>query len=399
MKKISRLLVWCVVVLLLGVAGCGGDSNGEEEQSSGGAGGKSLELKIGFSGALTGPYAAYDEPLLNGMEFAAKQINESGQGVKVEILSKDNKGEQTLTATTTQELLDSDVRIFVLTTGDTSVATGQLVANAGGISSVGANTAGQIVKDVGPTSFMIVAGDNVGAAAGAQYACSKGYRSAYLLGSPEIPYTKLIPEYFEDAFVHDCNGQISRRDTYKIGQTDFGPQVTKIQNANPAPDIIYSPIFVPDSGVFLKQLRSAGVTTPFVTVDGNDSNLFVDSGGSAVDGTVYTTHGFPNPGSLVAKFIADYERVMGKKPESNTIEAMGRDNVYVLVEAVRRAGSTDPKKVLDEVLNLKNYLLVTGKLTMNKETRIPVKEVTLVQMKGTNFTFLESFTPEYIPAP
>ena len=118
--------------------------------------------------------------------------------------------------------------------------------------------------------------------------------------------------------------------------------MTKIQNADPAPDLIFSPIFVPDSGAFLKQLRSAGVETPFVSTDGNDSLLFVDSGGSAVNGSVYTTHGFAAPGSPLAAFVTAYTAWKGGPPESNTFEAIGRDNVYALVEAAKNAGSTEP---------------------------------------------------------
>ena len=59
-----------------------------------------LTLRIGISAALSGPYAAYDSPLLNGMEFAAEEINAAGGPVTVEIVSKDNKGDQSLTLTT-----------------------------------------------------------------------------------------------------------------------------------------------------------------------------------------------------------------------------------------------------------------------------------------------------------
>ena len=37
-----------------------------------------LTLRIGISAALSGPYAAYDSPLLKGMEFAADEINAAG---------------------------------------------------------------------------------------------------------------------------------------------------------------------------------------------------------------------------------------------------------------------------------------------------------------------------------
>ena len=45
------------------------------------------------------------------MEFAAEEINAAGGPVTVEIVSKDNKGDQSLTLTTTQELLDDGINI------------------------------------------------------------------------------------------------------------------------------------------------------------------------------------------------------------------------------------------------------------------------------------------------
>jgi branched-chain amino acid transport system substrate-binding protein len=188
------------------------------------------------------------------------------------------------------------------------------------------------------------------------------------------------------------------RDTYKIGATEFGAQVTKIQNAKTKPDVIFSPIFIPDSGAFLKALRAAGVTTPFLSTDGNDSPLFASSGGKAVAGSVYATHGFPRPGSAMAKFQASYRKLMGKKPETNTIEAIGRDNVVALVYAASKAHSTDPDKILAQLARIKNLPLATGTITMNPKTRTPVKPITLVRMVGTKPTFLTQITPKYVPA-
>jgi ABC-type branched-subunit amino acid transport system substrate-binding protein len=90
---------------------------------------------------------------------------------------------------------------------------------------------------------------------------------------------------------------------------------------------------------------------------------------------------------------------MGKKPESNTIEAMGRDNIYVFAEAAAKAGTIDPDAILEQVLALKEFQLVTGKMSLDPSSRLPIKEVTLVKMMGTEFTFLDAFTPEYIPEP
>jgi branched-chain amino acid transport system substrate-binding protein len=391
------------VALGCAVSACGGDDEATEAGTSGGGGddGGSKVVRIGFSGALSGAYAGYDAPLLNGMEFAAKEINAKGGvgGYTVEVVSKDNKGDQTQTATTTQELLDDGIQVFVLTTSDTSVASGQLATQSGAIASVGANTAPDIVKSVGDRAFMIVYGDNAQAAAGAEYSCEQGYKSAYLLGSAEIPYTKFIPEYFRKAFADACGGQIVGEDSFKIGSTDFGTQVAKIRSANPAPDVIYTSLFLPDFGAFMKQLRSAGVDTPVVTVDGNDSTLLVDSAGKSADGVVYSTAAFPTPGSLAEEFLKSYEEVMGEKPESNTLEAYGRDNVYAIVDAAAAAKSTEPDAILEAINQFKDKELVTGKLTMSATDKVPEKEVVLVKMEGTEFTYLDTFLPESTPAP
>jgi branched-chain amino acid transport system substrate-binding protein len=246
---------------------------------------------------------------------------------------------------------------------------------------------------------MLVYGDNAQAAAGAEYSCKQGYKTAYLIGSPEIPYTKFIPRYFEESFAKACGGKIVGRDQYKIGSTDYSTQVAKLKSASPKPDVIYTSMFIPDFGAFMKQLRAAGVTTPVVTVDGNDSDLLIDSAGKAVDGVVFTTSAFPTNNNEAQQFKEDYAKVMGKKVESNTLELIGRDNVYAIAEAARDAGSTDPTKILDAIYRFKNHRLATGVVTMSRTDQVPEKDVWLVKMKGTAFTYLDRFVPKTTPAP
>lgn len=368
------------------------DAAAGDEQASGGP----LTLRIGISAALSGPYAAYDVPLLNGMEFAADEINASGGDVTVEIEPRNGRGDRTATLAAARELLDDGVLVQVLTTAEPSVEVGRLVSAAGGITVSGANTAPAIPRDIGERSVSIVFGDNLQASALAQYACDEGYTTAYLLSSPELPHTKDIPAFFADAFAQICSGEIAGEDTYELGQTEFGAQVAKIQGVDPAPDAIFSPIFAPDSGAFLEQLRTAGVEIPFLTTDGNDSTQFVDSGGPAVDGAVFSTHGFSSPGSRLQAFVDAYTEWKGSPPESSTFEAIGRDNVYALVEATRSARSTSPDAVLEALLRLKDVPLLTGLTTMDPVTRFPAKEVTLVRMEGTRSRQLEKLIPSYV---
>jgi branched-chain amino acid transport system substrate-binding protein len=397
--RLFALMAVLVVALAAVVAGCGSDSKDEGSSSGGGENGAKT-LKIGFSGDFSGPVAPYDVPLRNGMEMAAKQINAQGGDIKVEIVSKDNKGDQTSAVQAAQELLDEDVKVQALTTVDGMVAVGRLVTGAGGIVAGGMATTPSIVHDVGDRAFSVIFSDMAQGASAAQHACDKGYKTAYLLEAPEFDYTKYLPQYFKEAFAEICDGQVVGSAQYKLGQTDFAAQVTKIENADPKPDVIYSGIFLPDTGPFLKRLRSAGIAAPFIGGDGNDSKFFIDSAGSAADGVVYTAHGAATKGSELDKFTADYKKIMGKDTESFTFEAVGRDHVYTLVEAAKKAGSVEPDALLKAVMETKDLPLVTGTISeMDPETRYPKKEVFLVEMDGKKRTFPEPLEPTYLPAP
>lgn len=383
--------------LACAAAGCGGSS---EDGAAGTTadGGKRFDVGIGISAALAGEYAAYDDPMLRGMKFAAEEINESDPDVSVTIESRDNKGDQSLASSTAQELLDGGTKLFVLTTGDASVAQGQLLSAGGAVVTLGGATAPTRIQEIGERAFLVAFGDNVQASAMAAHACEKGYRTAYTLGSAEHPFTGPTPGYFAEAFAELCDGEVVGRDVFKIGQTDFGPQVTKIVNLPAEPDAIFTPMFVPDSGVFLKALRGNGVRSAYLGLDGNDSPLYAKAGGTAVDGSVYTTHAFAADGNAMARFVDAFEQRTGAAPES-VFEALGRDHVYAYVQAVKDAGSTDPDKVIEAMKGLTDVELVTGALTMDPETRVPRKAVTLVEMDGTTPAFLSTVTPEFIAAP
>jgi branched-chain amino acid transport system substrate-binding protein len=387
-------IVGAVLAAGIVLAACGND-----DQSSGsGAGADAKTLRIGFSGTGSGPWAAYDAPILAGMEFAADEINKSGD-LQVEIDFRDNGQDQAVAATDVQAMLDEGITTFVLTAAPPAVAEGLQVSDAGGVSALGAGTLPSDLQEIGDRAFLFAFGDNVQSAAIAQYACNQGYRRVFSLSSSEYPYTLKNPEYFEDAFAHFCDGRVVETAEFKLEANDYSTQVSKVKSAAGEIDAVFSPMFVPDSGVFLKQLRGAGVDTPYLGLDGNDTPLYAKGGGSAVGGSVYSTHAFAQDGNAAAKFNAKFEAATGEPPES-VFEALGRDTVYIYADAIKRAGSTDPDAVIEALEQTKDLELVTGgRMTMNPETHIPEKEVAIVRLDGTTPRLVESFVPEYIPSP
>jgi branched-chain amino acid transport system substrate-binding protein len=376
------------LVASLFAAGCSAASSGSSA-SSGASGSASGEpITIGFPADLTTDWAYYDKPMQQGAQFAVDQINEAGGvlGRPLALQTVDMRDDVAEGAKVTQQLIDDGAVYLIGTVGDGILAEGQVACAAGVPISTGLGTAPTLVGAMGDCAYQLVMSDNIQAAVDAEYAIKQGYQGAYVLGSNEIPYTKDLPTYFEAAF-ENAGGTVVGTDEYKIGAGDYSAVVTKILSADPAPDVIFTPMFLPDSGVFLRQLRQAGSTIPVISTDGNADPALLDAGKSAIDGltfsnSVCTAEGDPN----VQQFYDDYKAKYGKDPASY-VAVIGYDEVNAVAQALNAAGGTDAGALEEQLKNL-DYTGISGEIKMDPSTRRANKPAVLVQMDGTEFTCL-----------
>lgn len=393
MPRMLRSLT-LVSILALAAAACGGDDGG-----GGGDGDASGEpIVIGYVGDFSEVYSYYDAPLRDGAEYAIEEINANG-GVldrPLELLVRDNKNDVALGTRSTQEVLDEGIVYMIGTTSDAFLAQSQLVCEAGVPSSTGDSTAPTLTQDI-PCAYQLVMSDNVQGAVAAEHAREQGYETAYLLGSEEIPYTANLPGYFEEVFTAN-GGSIVGEDTYQIGAGDYSAQVTKIANLADQPDVIFTPMFIPDTPVFLQQLRQAGVDTPVISTDGNHDASLSDTGVQALDGFTFTTHAFPGEGTALADFEATFEEDTGAPPTS-VVVGVGYDEIYALAAAIEAAGSAEPDAIADALADVEHEG-VTGTISMNADTRRAEKEVTIVRLEGAEMTYVGALYPSSaVPEP
>lgn len=376
---------------MLIVAACGGSGSGGST------------YPIGYDSSQTGLLAYSDVPASKGVQLAIKEINAKG-GIAgkwpIELTLQDNRSEAAQSAVVAQDLISKKVQFLICTSdADPCTAAGQIAQKASIPTMSTAATSPVLPGSVGNFMFMSVFGDNTQATALADYATKTGYKSAYLLCSPDSSYTSKSCDYFTTVF-EKKGGTIAGRGSFTLGAADFSAEVTKIQNMSPAPDVIMTPAYPPDAPTFIKQLRAAGVQIPVISIDGVDSVDTISAGGPAVEGLVFTTHGFPAEGTPMAKFWADYEAEY-KAPPDSVFAATGYDLIKIVEAAVAAAGSTDPAKVRDAIDNLENVQGATGAISYKGQDRIPLKTVYLVTVKDGKFQLLDTVQPAAadIPAP
>src|SRR5918999_260846 len=387
--RLGRTLVLVLALALTAVA-CG-------DGGEGGGGDGDGPIKIGYVADFSEVYSYYDVPLRDGAEYAIEEINADGGvlGRELQLIARDNKNDVATGTRATQEVLDEGVVYMIGTTSDAFLAQSQLVCDAGVPTSTGDSTAPTLTQDI-PCAYQLVMSDNAQGAVAAEYALEQGHGTAYLLGSEEIPYTANLPRYFEEVFTAG-GGTIVGEDQYQIGAGDYSAQATRIANLAEQPDVIFTPMFIPDTPVFLQQLRQAGVDIPVISTDGNHDAALLDTGASALDGFVFTTHAFPAQGTPLADFDASFEQETGEAPLS-VVVGVGYDEIYALRSAIEAAGSADPESI-DAALADVDHRGVTGTITMNAQSRRAEKEVTIVLLDGAEMTYVDASYPGTVPEP
>jgi branched-chain amino acid transport system substrate-binding protein len=240
----------------------------------------------------------------------------------------------------------------------------------------------------------------VQAAVGAEYAFDKFGKNAYFLWDKGIEYTTLLGRYFKARF-EELGGTILLEESYDDQATDFSAQITKIKALNPQPDFYYVAAMPYNIGPIVKQFRDAGITGPIVGGDGYDTPDLVKVAGPAADNVFFTTHALmdaTNGTDGIKKFMAAYKAEYGNDPE-NAFAALGYDTIYLMADAVKRAGSTDAAAVKSAIESTKDFPGITGKITFSPESHVPQKGVTVIAVSGQKFTLGGELVPEKVPDP
>lgn len=358
-------------------------------------------VKIGVIENLTGALASLDVPSLNGVKLALKQVNDAGGvlGKKVAIVVRDGKSDPATLAMVTEEIVGKGVVAITGLSDTTMVLASAPAAQKAGIAYVTSGaTAPALPNEVGDCLFMEPFGDNVQAAAAAEFSYNDlKARSVWVLYDKAMDYTYLLQRYFDDRFT-GLGGSIVFKDTYQTGDTDFRAQITRLKSFKSQPDILFISSGPDDIGTIVKQVRDMGVQKPIIGGDGYDTPLLVKIAGPAAANDIYFTTHVALESKGAKDFVQKYEQMFGHPPE-NGFAALGYDAFNLIINAIKKAGSTDPKAVKDALAATRGFAGVTGTINYPKGVRVPQKSVTIIKVDKGKFVFVKQVMPSEIPPP
>ncbi len=359
-------------------------------------------IKIGGMYNVTGGMSSIDAPGLNGMKLAAKQINEAGGllGRPVEIVAIDGKTDQTAVTNAVSEMINVHkvVAIGGLNDSTYALAAGP-IAQAAGIPFVTAGaTLPTLPEQIGDYFFMTPFGDDAQAYAIAEFAVNDlKAKTAWLLVDQAYDFTTALAAFFKERFTA-LGGEIVLEDKYQSGDTDFSAQIARLKALSPQPDVLFVSAIPNEAGITTKQIREAGLTQPILSGDGFDTPLIGEVAGENADDVYYSTHAsLDNPDPKVQNFVKAYKEEYGVAPE-NAFAALGYDMMMQMADAIKRAGSVDPKAIRDALAETKDFQGVTGVISYESGKRVPNKSVTIIRVQDGVYSFVKEIVPSAMPA-
>jgi branched-chain amino acid transport system substrate-binding protein len=346
-------------------------------------------IKIGAIYNLEGSQSPLDLPSARGAMLAVKEINALGgiDGRKIELILCDGKSDPAKVRECAFGLLDENVSAMMgLSDTDMVLAAVPAVAGAG-IPFVTSGATSPMLAGEYRGLFLACFGDNIQAAAGAEYAYNEmDLKTCSLLVDGDMEYARLLAGYFKEWYL-DLGGEI-RMEAF-INDSDLRNLSQAV--GDKGPDMIYLAAGPEEAGAIIEVLRRAGIQSPVFGGDSFDSPVLRREGMGRM---VFSTHALMDERSpTTGEFARAYRTEYGYPPE-NAFSALGYDTVNLLADAINRAGSGDPKAILEALENTSGFKGVTGEISYQNGSHIPNKDVTMISLTDGRIAGSEIVTPE-----
>ncbi|CAH2215314.1 ABC transporter substrate-binding protein [Tepidibacter aestuarii] len=390
MKRIYLSLILVVSMLSsLFLAGCSVKETEEEAQNV-----DENVITIGVFEPMTGASAAGGEMTVEGIKLANEMFGEIlGKEVKLKIV--DNKSDKVEAANAASRLIEKNkVSAIIGSYGSSlSMAAGDLVKSAK-VPAVGCSPTNPLVTLNNDYYFRVCFIDPFQGTVMANYAFNElKAKKAAIIQDVTQDYSVGLSKYFVDSFkeLTGDENSIVGMTSYNTGDQDFTAQLTNIKQTNP--DVIFAPGNYGESALLIKQARSLGIDVPILGGDTWEAPEFIDIGKEAVEGAVFSTH-FTSEAAvtdLSKQFMDAYKEKYNKEP--NTFAALGFDDYLVILDSIKRAGSSDPQKIRDAIAETKDFEGATGYITLD-ENGDAVKSAIIKKVQDGKFNYLDTIQPK-----
>ena len=364
-------------LLLALLAGCGkGEAPPPSKAQSGPP---SATVTLGVAGPLTGGIAHQGKDDENGVALAIEHANArklviGGKAVTFRMMSEDDQGDPKIGTLVAQKFVDAKVAAVIghLNSGVTIPAS-EIYARAG-IPVISGSATNPALTERGLKGvFRTVGRDDQQGPAIAAYIASdlKAVKAAIV--DDKTAYGEGLAVEVERA-LKAAGLTVVARERTTDKETDFKSILTRIKQRNP--DVVFHGGMDATGGLMLKQARELGIKAHFAFGDGACTDEMAQLAGKAGEGLACSQAGLPAAAAskeFLDAFVAKYGPTKLYAP-------FYYDSATLVVEAMRKADSTDPALFVPEIYRI-SHQGATGRIEFDAKGDRKNAEMTLFRLQ------------------
>jgi branched-chain amino acid transport system substrate-binding protein len=331
-------------------------------------------IRIGAFLSVTGPAAFLGDPEQKTLELYVEKVNAAGGvlGRKLQLYAYDSGGDAEKARAYVKRLIEQD-KVDALVGGSTTGETMAAVplAEAAGMPFISLAGAVVIVEPVKKWVFKTPHTDRM--------ACEKIFTDMRSRGATRVALISGAGG-FDRSMRAEClkvaasaGVQIVADESYGAGDSDMTAQLAKIK-ATPGVQAVLNAGFGQGPAIVTRNYRQLAIGAPLYQSHGVASKQFVKLAGDSAEGVR-----LPAAAPLVAdtlpdadaqkKVVATYKRDYEArfKQEVSTFGGHAYDGLMIVLDAMRRAGTTDKGRVRDAIEATRGYVGTGGVVNMSAQ--------------------------------
>ena len=369
MKRIIAL----VLVLMMAVSACA----------------MAETVKIGVFEPLSGDSGAGGKQEMLGMQYAnylQPTVEINGVTYDVELVAADNGSSADKAPSAAQQLVAEGVSVVLGSYGSGVSIAGSPIFEAAGVSAIGVTCTNPQVTAGNKHYFRICFLDPFQGTVLANYAYKElGATTAYCLAELGNDYDVGLVHYFKQAF--EALGGVVIDETFPNGTSDF---TSYVSNASAmGAQVFFAPCSIAYITQIISQSAAQGAAYSLLGSDTWDNNKVIEvATGTNLPiyvSTFYQEGGEPEFDNGIKAWLNENEEAMtnnGGNDMIAAVTAMGYDAYFTALEALKNAGTTDPKAV-NEALWTTTYDGVSGAIAFDAENGDAIRDTAYIKVANT----------------
>ncbi|MDD3353686.1 ABC transporter substrate-binding protein [Zoogloea sp.] len=355
-------------------------------------------IKIGSVLSVTGPGAFLGDPELKTLQLYVEELNKKGGviGRPLQLIHYDDGSDANKANGFAKRLIDDD-KVDVLIGGTTTGSTMSMVplVERAGVPFISLAGAVVIVEPVKKWVFKTPHTDRMAAEKVFEDIKKRGFSKVALLsetsgfGQSGKKETELVAGKYGITLVAN--------ETYGPKDTDMSPQLTKIKNV-PGVQAVFVFGLGQGPAIVTKNYKQLGITLPLYQSHGVASDEFLKLAGPAAEGVR-----LPSPAQLIPEKLAAndpqkpvvtaYDKAYKEryKQDVSSFGGYAYDGLMIVVDALKRAGTTDKAKVRDAIESTKNFIGTSGKVNMSPTDHmgLDLSSFRMLEVRNGDWTILQ----------